>query len=114
MKFYKWVNILLNNPNNIKKHYHLPLRRNQGKKRINCTVVCSFSLLILSPHHFIYNSGIALNYLYHLGGNVLFHVYGNGDAVVTVFRHIHSSGDRLQKTFFVNARKNKAGLIPLR
>ena len=65
----------------------------------------------LSPNHLIHHARVGLYYLDDLGGYVFFDIVGHGDSVVAYFVHGYSRVNSLQKTFFVNARKNEASFI---
>ena len=65
----------------------------------------------LSPNHFIYDTGVGLDNLDHLGGDVFLNIIRNRDAEVTDLIHGDRSIHRLQKSLFVNAGKDEARLV---
>ena len=68
-------------------------------------------LSILSPNHLIHHARIGLNDLDDLGGDVFFDIVRYGDTVIAYLIHCDSRIDRLQKSLFINARKDKASLV---
>ena len=71
----------------------------------------SKTILGLSPHHLVDNSGVALDDLHDLSRDVFFDVVGHGDAVVAVGVHRDGGVDSLQEGLFVDAGDEEAGLV---
>ena len=59
--------------------------------------------LIFSPHHFVDNSGIALDDYHHFGGYILFYIIRHRNTIIAVFVHFNSSLNSLEQRFLINA-----------
>lgn len=68
-------------------------------------------LLKLPPHHLIHHPRIALDDLDHLGGDIFFHVVGDGDAVVVVLIHLHRGFHGLEELLFFYTGQDEASLV---
>lgn len=66
---------------------------------------------LFSPHHFIDDGDIALDYLDHDVADVLAHIYVHGCAVVAVAVHGDGGVNCLQQRFLVNAGEYEAGVV---
>ena len=71
----------------------------------------SETILELSPHHLVDDSGVALDDFHNLGRDIFFDVVRHGDAVVAVGVHRDGGVDGLQKGLFVDAGDEEAGLV---
>ena len=67
--------------------------------------------LLFSPHHLVDHTGIALDDLNDLIGNILIHIIRHGNAQIPVLVHLHSHIDRLQQMVTVDASENKVTLV---
>ena len=71
----------------------------------------SETILELSPHHLVDDSGVALDDFHDLDRDVFFDVVRHGDAVVAVGVHRDGCVDGLQEGLFVDARDEETGLV---
>ena len=63
------------------------------------------------PHHLIDHAHVGLDDAHHLGGDVLVHIVGHGDAGQAVFDQVHSHLYALQQAFGVDAAQHEAAFV---
>lgn len=66
--------------------------------------------LFLSPDHLVHYTDIGLDDFHHLVADII-GIVGHGDAMVTVFGHLHSEVNRLEQTLGVDTTQDEAGFI---
>lgn len=64
-----------------------------------------------APNHFIDYTHIALHDLYHLGADILVHIVGNGDTMLTVTAELDGSINGLQQGLLVDTCNDEVTLV---
>lgn len=69
------------------------------------------SQLKLTPNHLVDDAHIALHDLYHLGADILVHIVGNGDTMLTVTAEHDGSINGLQQGLLVDTSNDEVTLV---
>ena len=68
-------------------------------------------VLLLPPNHLIHNPYIALDNLHYLGADILIHIIGDGDAMLTVFAEFYGGIYSLEEALGVDAGNDEVTLV---
>ena len=66
---------------------------------------------LFPPDHLVDNTHIALDNLHHFGRDILIHIVGDRDAVMTVFAEFHRSIYCLKETIGVDAGNDEISFV---
>ena len=68
-------------------------------------------VLLLPPHHLVDDAYVALNDFHYLGGDILIHIIGDGDAMLTVFAEFYGGIYSLEEALGVDAGNDEVTLV---
>ena len=68
-------------------------------------------VLLLPPHHLVDDAYVALNDFHYLGGDILIHIIGDGDAMLTVFAEFYGGIYSLEEALGVDAGNDEVALV---
>lgn len=76
-----------------------------------CHCLHAQTRLELTPHHLIDDADVALYDLHHLGADILVHIVGDGDAVLTVTAELDGSINSLEQGFLIDTSYDEVALV---
>lgn len=68
-------------------------------------------LLELTPHHLVDNAHVALYDLHHLGADILVHIVGDGDAMLTVTAELDGGVNGLEQGLLVDTSNDEVAFV---
>ena len=74
-------------------------------------IVEGLPVSVLPPNHLVDDAGVGLDDLDDFGGDVLVHVVGDGDAVLSIAAEFHGGVNGLKEALFVDAGDDEIALV---
>ena len=68
-------------------------------------------IILFSPHHFVDDAYVALNDFHYLGADILIHIIGHRDAMLTVFAEFYGGIYSLEEALGVDTGNDEVTLV---